>query len=54
MLAADRGWGRWLMGWLSWMGDWIADMRGGCVHLSGLESDALCLHFPIDKLAGKT
>ena len=42
------------MGWLNGMGDRVGVLRGECVRLSDLESDALCLHVPVYRLAGKT
>ena len=53
MLVADGGWGRWLMGWLNGRGDWVGVLRGECVCLSDLESDALCLQFPITGLLAR-
>ncbi len=53
MLVADRGLGRWLMGWLNGRGDWAGVLRDECVRLSDLESDALCLHFPITCLLAR-
>ena len=53
MLVADRGWGRWLMGWLNGRGNWVGVLRGECVHLSDLESDALCLHLSIAGLLAR-